>query len=75
MLFSVANVRLTGRDIVGKFNNLSKGSCTKLYLVVPYNQDLLIAFRNFQENVGDETVDQLTKFICWGYVKRDNWII
>ena len=37
------------------------------------DQDLMLAFRNFQENVADETVDQLAKFIRWGYNKREKF--
>ena len=63
---------LTGCGTVGKLN-VSKESWTKVDLNVQNNQDLIIAFRNFQENVGDETVDQLAKFICWGYMKRNKF--
>ena len=64
---------LTGCDTVGKINNVSKEWWTKLFLDVQNNQDLMIAFRNFQENVDEETVEQLAKCICWGYVKREKF--
>ena len=47
------------------FPKNSRRNCFLMYKITK--------IRNFQDNVADETANQLAKFICWGYVKRNKF--